>query len=223
MNCGPFQGFTHHDISVRWWSKYMYYAYKSSTPSDMINKFHQLALKDIRGPKLHCANINSMEIFNADPYLPAIERLKNYLNTDISIQQLNESILTTTRIHLSQLDDDESEILFNNMALSNEDTSGGHLNDMFSESIMNYDFDKDNESTIKARYSLKQLWEESCAEADNIGPEGVKELERQLLLFRQFCNQKNISTTDQELGLKVPMTNGHYGSRVTRVYNTHHM
>jgi len=225
MNCGPFQGFTHHDISVRWWSNYMYYAYKSSTPSDMIKKFHQLAINDIRGPKLHCPNINSMEIVNSDPYLPAIERLKNYCNTDICIEQVNESILKTTRIHLSQTDDEEeSEILFDNMATSLQDESGGHLNDMFSESIMNYDFHKDNESSIKARYSLKQLWEESCAEADNIGDEGVKELERQLLLFRQYCNQKKIlSTTDKEVGLNIPMTNGHYASSVNRVYNTHHM
>ena len=100
----------------------MYYAYKSSTPSDIINKFHQLALKDIRGPKIHCANLNSMEIFTANPYLPAIERLKNNSKTDISIDQLNEYILTTTRIHLSQLDDIESNILFNNKAVSNEDT-----------------------------------------------------------------------------------------------------
>jgi hypothetical protein len=166
-----------------------------------------------------------MEIVNSDPYLPSIERLKNYCNTDICIEQLNESILKTTRIHLSQTDDEEeSEILFDNMATSLQDESGGHLNDMFSESIMNYDFHKDNESSIKARYSLKQLWEESCAEADNIGDEGVKELERQLLLFRQYCNQKKIlSTTDKEVGLNIPMTNGHYASSVKRVYNTHHM
>jgi hypothetical protein len=223
MNSCQFQGFTHHDISVRWWTKYMYYAYKSSTPSDIMNKFHQLALKDISGPKICCTNLNAIEIFTANPHLPAIERLKNYSKTDVSIDHLNEYILTTGRIHLSQLDDFESNILFNNMAESNEDTTGGHLNDMFSESIMNYDFAKENEITIKARYSLKQLWQESCAEADNIGPEGIKELERQLLLFRQFCNQNNISTTDKGLRLNVPMTNGHYGSRVTRVYNTHNM
>jgi hypothetical protein len=223
MTSCRFQGFTHHDISVRWWSKYMYYAYKSSTPSDIISKFHQLALKDVRGPKIHCGNLESMEIVHGKQYLPAIERLKNYSETDISIDQLNDYILSTTRIHLSQSDDNESNILFDSMTFSNEDTSGGHLNDMFSESIMNYDFDQENESTIKARYALKQLWEESCAEADNIGPDGVKELERQLLLFRFFCNQKSILTTDKELGVMVPMTNGHYRSRVTRVYNTHHM
>ena len=49
-----FKGFTHHDISVRWWSSYMYFAYKSSTPPEMVHKFHALAVKDIMGPKLRC-------------------------------------------------------------------------------------------------------------------------------------------------------------------------
>ncbi len=37
--------------------------------------------------------------------------------------------------------------------------------------------------SVRARSSLKQLWEECCAEADEIRPEGVKELEDQLLSF----------------------------------------
>ena len=41
-----------------------------------------------------------------------------------------------------------------------------------------------------ARESLKQLWEESCTAADNLGTNGVKELEKNLLLFRKFCNEK---------------------------------
>jgi hypothetical protein len=109
------------------------------------------------------------------------------------------------------------------MAKKLQDKSGAHLNDMFSKSIMNYDFDNDKEHSIKARYSLKQLWEESCAEADNIGDEGVKELEKQLLLFRQYCNQKITSRTGNEVGLNIPMTHGRYASTVTRVFNTHHM
>ncbi len=34
------------------------------------------------------------------------------------------------------------------------------------------------------------MWEEYCAKADTIGPDGVKELENQLALFQQYCNQK---------------------------------
>jgi hypothetical protein len=31
--------------------------------------------------------------------------------------------------------------------------------------------------SVWARYSLKHLWEECCAKPDEIGPEGVKEIE----------------------------------------------
>ena len=156
--------------------------------------------------------------------LPAIDRLKNYGKYDICVEEFNDCILSHTRIHLSKTDADEStDCLLDDMVKKLQDTSGGHLNDMFSKSIMNSDFDHDEEHSIKARYSLKQLWEESCVEADNIGDEGVKELEKQLLLFRQYCNQKITSITVNEVGLNIPMTNGHYASTVTRVYNTHHM
>jgi hypothetical protein len=56
--------------------------------------------------------------------------------------------------------------------------SGRHMNDLFSQSIMNCNFNSPQKvGSVRARYSLKQLWEECCAEADEIGPEGVKELE----------------------------------------------
>jgi hypothetical protein len=52
------------------------------------------------------------------------------------------------------------------------------MNDLFSQSIMNSNFNSSHKvGSIWARSSLKQLWEECCAEADKIGPEGVKELE----------------------------------------------
>ena len=178
MDHGPFKGFTHHDISVRWWSSYLYYGYKASTPSAIVQNFHTLAVKDVRGPKLRCQKIDSMSsmgILESDPYLPAIDRLKNYCKDDICVEEFNDCILSHSRIHLSQTDADEStDCLLDGMAKKLQDKSGAHLNDMFSKSIMNYDFDNDKEHSIKARYSLKQLWEESCAEADNIGDEGVK-------------------------------------------------
>jgi hypothetical protein len=50
---------------------------------------------------------------------------------------------------------------------------------------MNSNFNSHEKSGfVRARYSLKQLWEECCAEADDIGQDGVKELEERLLSFR---------------------------------------
>jgi hypothetical protein len=44
------------------------------------------------------------------------------------------------------------------------------------------------------------LWEKCCAEADEIGPEGVKELENQLLLFQGYRNWTNNADGNNQLG-----------------------
>jgi hypothetical protein len=52
------------------------------------------------------------------------------------------------------------------------------MNDLFSQSIMNNYFNRPQKvGSVWARSSLKQLGKECCAEADEIGPEDVKELE----------------------------------------------
>ena len=99
----------------------------------------------------------------------------------------------------------------------------GPVSDIFSASISNAEFAiGDNSSSRLARESLKQLWEESCSVADNLGTVGVKELERHLILFRKYCNERNQSTTDTE-GRNIPMTQGKYTSKAKRIKNTHHM
>ncbi len=49
------------------------------------------------------------------------------------------------------------------------DSTSAHLEDMFSASILNADFDTKGKRTqqTRARDSLKQMWEENCAHADN--------------------------------------------------------
>jgi hypothetical protein len=92
---------------------------------------------------------------------------------------VKESILSKTRIHISLTNEDEIENGIISYVNDNwKESSGGHLNDLFSQSIMNSDFNSPQKvGSVQARYSLKQLWEECGAEADEIGPEGVKELE----------------------------------------------
>ncbi len=90
--------------------------------------------------------------------------------------------------------------------------------------------------SVLARYSLKQLWEECCAEVDDIGPDGVsvKELEEILLSFRGYCNQIKSSAGSNQLvsgkhlitmppRRNIPMTGAKYGGLAERVFNTHNM
>ncbi len=109
--------------------------------------------------------------------MPAIDHLKNYPESSICQSQVKKSILSKTRIHISLTNDDEVE----NEIISYindkwKDGSSEHLNNLFSQSITNSNFNSPQKvGSVQARYSLKQLWEECSAEADEIGPEGVKE------------------------------------------------
>jgi hypothetical protein len=92
---------------------------------------------------------------------------------------VKESILSKTRIYISLTNDDNIENGI--IAYVNDkwkEGSGGHMNDLFSQSIMNSNFNSPQKvGSVRGRSYLKQLWEECCAKADEIVPEGVKELE----------------------------------------------
>jgi hypothetical protein len=158
-HCSKFAGFTHNDIAVRWWSSYMYYAYLTSTPSHIVQKYHLLAMNSIKGPKMRCNVPMFLEIYDPKDFLPAIDCLKNYPRNSICLSQLKDLVQSTRRIHISLTNDEEIE----NKVISYvnnkwKDTSGGHLNDIFSQLIMNSDFYSPQKDTaVQARYSLKQL------------------------------------------------------------------
>jgi hypothetical protein len=147
-------------------------------------------MNPIKGPKMRCHIPLFLEVYEPKDFLPAIDCLKNYPRNAICLSQLKDSVLSKRRIHISLTNDEEIE----NEVISYvndkwKDTSGGHLNDIFSQLIMNSDFISPQKvAVVWARYSCKQLWDGCCAKADEIGPEGVKELENQLLLFRGYCN-----------------------------------
>ena len=159
-----FTGFIHHDIYIHWWSQYMYYAYRPTTPSVILNHFHTLVIYSIKGPKLRCIIPSSLDMHQPQVLLPAISCLKNFPNHSFSMQDLNESVMSQRRIHMSQSDQEEKEDdIFNHM---NEQLCqanvGQHWNDIFSKSIWNVDFGigQEKENQVMARILLKQLWEE---------------------------------------------------------------
>jgi hypothetical protein len=100
---------------------------------------------------------------------------------------------------------------------------------------MNSDFNGPQKiAAVQARYSLKQLWEECCAKAYEIGTKGVKELENQLLLFQGYCNLINSADGHNHLGTgnnsintpprrNIPMTHSRYGGLTERIFDTHKM
>ena len=119
----------------------MYYAYRPSTPSHIVQKYHLLAMNPIKGPKMRCNVPQLLEIYDAQEYESAIDHLKNYPSNSISQSQVKESILSKTRIHISLTNDNDIEngiIIYINDEW--KEGSGGHMNDLFSQSIMNSNF-----------------------------------------------------------------------------------
>jgi hypothetical protein len=87
----------------------MNYAYRSSTPSHVIEKYHLLAMNPIKGPKIRCNVPDTLEIYDTQPKLSAIDRLENYPRNSISQPQVKDSILSKTRIHISPANEDDIE------------------------------------------------------------------------------------------------------------------
>jgi hypothetical protein len=180
-------------------------------------------MKDIKGPKLRVQISPLLALEDDDDIATAILRLKNYPGESIDISKLRETVNTKRIVHLSQTQEEETyDAMFNDLADELRVGISGPVSDIFSASISNAEFAIGDSSSRLARESLKQLWEESCSVADNLGTIGVKELERHLILFRQYCNERNQSTTDTE-GRNIPMTQGKYTGKAKRIKNTHHM
>jgi hypothetical protein len=74
---------------------------------------------------------------------------------------------------------------------------------------MNTDFSTSH--NLITRDALKQLWEKNCSKADNLGVEATKELEKHLILFRQYCNGRKreiLTTTKENHRVNIPMAQG---------------
>ncbi len=111
-------------------------------------------------PKVRCNVPKFLEIYEAQQKLSAIDHLKNYPRNSISQSQVKESILSKTRVHISLTNDDDIEhgiITYVNDKW--KEGNGRHMNDLFSQSKMNSNFNSPQKvGSVWARSSLKQLW-----------------------------------------------------------------
>jgi hypothetical protein len=194
----------------------MHLAYKTTTPPRMQNLFNSLTNNDVCGPCLCIALPNDLVLHEPEQKHTAHERVKNYHHTDIKLGRY-ENVMSQTITN--NLESEEAE--FNDdvyVALSNDlnDSTSAHLEDMFSTSILNAEFypsEKRTQPPLCARDSLKQMWEENCAHADNIGLDAVKKLESTVNEFSNWCNEwsiKNDLLVQHGKCKNIPMTQGQY-------------
>ena len=227
--CGKgFVGFTHHDISVRWCCAYMHMAYKKTTPPQMQKLFHYLVINDISGPKLGIALPNELVQHDSQTKYPAHDPVKNYHQREVYLGRFENVMSQTTTNNLESGKEEMDEDILVEFLENLNDSTSAHLEDIFSSSIFNADFDTKGKRTqqTRARDSFKQMWEENCAHADNIGFDAVKKLESTMNEFSNWCTKWSMK---KEVMLKdgkrknIQMAQGRYEGTAKRIYNTHHM
>lgn len=186
-----FAGFTHHDVSVRYWSSYMHLAYKESTPGHIRQLFHRLAVQDVSGPKLAGDIPDSLKIQDRHVHLPALERLKNYKPQDINLEQI-DGMLSTTYTPNSQAEE-EDDMLYKSMSEALQDMTTPDAEELFDLSSSDACLPEAATKGVKARDILKQHVESSFQLADQHGQEGIKQLEAMHLEFQTWCNSREAS------------------------------
>ena len=189
----------------------MHLAYKTTTPPQMQNLFHSLANNDVCGPCLRIALPNNLVLHEPEQKHTAHERVKNYHHTDIELGRYEHVMSQTISNNL-----DNSMMTYVELSDDLNDSTSAHLEDMFSTSILNakfYPSEKRTQPPPRARDNHKQMWEENCARADNIGLDAVKKLESTMNEFSNWRNKwsrKNDLLVQHGKCKNIPMTQGQY-------------
>ena len=71
-NC-HFEGFTHHDVAMRYWIVFMHMAYKSSTPKKFQDYMHAVCNNEVKGPRLRVGIAESILVEEPSRLKTAVE------------------------------------------------------------------------------------------------------------------------------------------------------
>jgi hypothetical protein len=163
----------------------MHMAYKKTAPPQMQKLFHHLVINDISGPK------NELVQHDSQTKYPAHDCVKNYHQTEVHLGRFENVMSQTTTNNLESGKEKMDDNILVGFSENLNDSTSAHLEDMFSASIFNAGFDTKGKRTQqpRARDSLKQMWEENCAHADNIGFDAVKKFESTMNEFSNWCTE----------------------------------
>ena len=221
----PFEGFTHHDLALRWRSDFMHLGYRDSTPAHIQAMFHRLASKDIKGPHFKHSIPDTMEIKPPSPPKTALERLKNYRGDDINLEVIDGMYVSTFTPASQNEGDDSLEDMFETMFQELHGATSDSVDLMFQQSAENYDLPSAAKRGISSRDTLRSIVETSYCIADRLGDRGVVELEKKLKEFNEWASSE-LAAVDGEVEKKrkyVPATQAKYTGEAKRVHNTFHM
>ena len=239
-----FQGFTHHDIALRWRSDYMHLAYKDSTPAETQKMFHLLAMKDVAGPTFKGDIPDNLEISPRAPILPALDRLKNYSKEGIDLEKI-DGMFSTTFTPSSQFSDESGmevdrdvlDKIFEGMFNELQSITSSSSVEIFESALANAVLPQTAAKGVGARETLKSLANDSYALADKVGQDGVAKLEEMFNGYLAWCNTKLSGKEEEGEDMDtegdlasgegkrkyVPFTQDSYDGTAKRVLNTRHM
>lgn len=223
---GTFQGFGHDSVAVRWWSAFMYYAYKKPTSDaerDLIQLYHAMTKYDAKGPAFHMSIPDSMKVHAAVPDRAAIDRLKNYKKSSVPPMDKFDGLFSSTHQPSSD-QDDENELLSDEavmstlLALNSDETES-----VFENSISNVV--GAHKPGVGIRQAMYPLWNEITAVHASLKSEEMdRELEelfkQHLAKMRGMLRERKSKRTKRRAGGIEGIVSEGYEGTAKRVYNT---
>lgn len=219
-----FAGFDHNSISVRWWSSFMYYAYKapgSESEKELVQLFHALAMNDRKGPSFDLPIPNTMKVYTPIPDMPPVDRLKNYDKSLVpSLDQFDGLFTSTHQPNANQAN--EEELLSNDSVLSKLlSLSSAETEAVFESSVSNVV--GAHRPGVGIRKALYPLWNEVTDVHKSLKDEAMdKELEEMLKRHLAKCRglMRDSGRGKKRRGSVEPITSEKYEGTAKRVYNT---
>ena len=223
-----FDGFTHHDIALRYRTAYMHYAYKKETPDHIQAAFHTLSshAMEPKGPTLKVSIPGDMLVYDRQPSLPAIDRLKNYDKDGVNVDRIDGLFSSTFTPSMDDPNNnDDVNDIFQEMVYDIQQDTSVASEVLFNTSVENHAI-PDTMAGVNTRTAMRSLVDTSFELADRIGNEGVKEFERKMKEFHTWASDKLEQSGDSDKNKKrkyVPMTQEAYKGTADRVFNTYTM
>jgi len=210
-------------------------AYNPLADKDIQMRFHELALADVKGPRLGAEIPSTMATHHPSKILPALDRLSNYNRNDIDLTIVDGMYCSDFVPECDESGTNHAEVnaTFEAMFQQLQNVTSEESSQLFSAAISDAELPKMHASgtsvPVSARNALRSLVDTSYILADKVGPVGVQWLEETLRNFQQRCeshleiNRKENERNTRHPCKYVPITMEEYDGSADRVFNTRHM
>ena len=228
----PFHGFTHHDIALRYRSDYMELAYNPHADRQIQTCFHELALADVKGPRLGATIPSTLTTHDPRDTLPALDRLSNYDRNNIDLTIVDGMYCSDFVPDLEESGTNNAEVnaTFEAMFQDLQNVTSKESSQLFSAAVSDAELPKaSSASVLSARNALRSLVDTSYFLADRVGPDGIKWFDEMNREFQKRCeshlemNRKENERRSRHPCKYVPITMEQYDGSADRVFNTKHM